>query len=111
MSPIKKYLLQQQVEKKEKSARPGPVPAAECRWLFYGASYLLEQISEKTSISDDLKSCFGGAAGEILSIAYDLVIEEGQPMCRFPRWGRTHWISLQWEIIFTEDFRNHQRNC
>ena len=83
--PNKKYLHQQQVEKKEESTKPGPVPAVECRRLFYGASYLLEQISEKTSISDDLKSCFGGAAGEILSIAYDLVIEEGQPMWRFPR--------------------------
>ena len=47
-------------------------------------------ICTNTGIAADLGKCFGSLAGQILSIAYYLVIEEGQPMYRFHKWGVTH---------------------
>ena len=38
----------------------------------------------------DLLRCFGSIGDEILSMAYYLVLEEGQPMYRFRKWGITH---------------------
>ena len=61
-----------------------------CQRKFYGATYLLDQISEKTGIAVDLHKCFGPLACLIMSMAYYLVLEEGQAMYRFPKWGLTH---------------------
>jgi transposase DDE domain len=44
----------------------------------------------KLGIAADLKSCFGPLASKILSVAYYLISEEGQPMYRFQKWGATH---------------------
>ena len=71
-------------------AKTGPVPTEKCLRQFYGATYLLDQICTNTGIAADLGKCFGSLAGQILSIAYYLVIEEGQPMYRFHKWGVTH---------------------
>ena len=66
------------------------VPVEACVRKFYGATYLLDRISEVTGICIDLLRCFGSIGDEILSIAYYLVLEEGQPMYRFHKWGITH---------------------
>ncbi len=88
--PNKKYLLKQELEKNQSNVKPGPVPAVQCTRLFYGATYLLDQIADVSGISDDLHACFGNTSDEILSLAYYLVLEEGQPMYRFEKWGHTH---------------------
>jgi len=57
---------------------------------FYGATYLLDKIGEKTGITDDLRTCFPDNHKMILSIAYFLILEENNPLFRFGRWGRLH---------------------
>lgn len=86
----KKHQMELQLESKQSNLSPGPVAAEHCTRLFYGATYLLDLISEKAGMADDLKSCFGQCSSEMLSIAYYLVLEEGQPMYRFQKWGATH---------------------
>lgn len=88
--PNKKYQLRLELEKRLENVKPGPVPVEKCQRLFCGATYLLNCISESAGIAADLKACFGRHASEILSLAYYLVLEEGQPMYRFAKWGRTH---------------------
>lgn len=85
----KKYLLEKQIEE-QKTAKPGPVPATMCKRSFYGAVYLLSCIAEKIGMADDLKACFGGIDKELMSLAFYLVLEEGQAMYRFKKWGYTH---------------------
>ncbi len=72
------------------SRRPGPVPSVECKRLFYGATYLFDAIGEKLGITEDLAKCFPESYKKILSIAYYLVLEDRNPMSRFPKWARTH---------------------
>lgn len=50
----------------------------------------MNEICSKTGIAADLGKCFGDLAPQILSLAYYLVLEEGQPMYRFHKWGITH---------------------
>ena len=40
------------------TAKQGPVPALRTERVFYGATYLFDQIGELTGIQEDLKSCF-----------------------------------------------------
>jgi len=70
--------------------QPGPVPTVECKRSFYGATYLFDAIGEKLGIIDDLKSCFPDSYKQILSIAYYLIMEDRNPMSRFPKWALTH---------------------
>ena len=72
------------------ASKTGPVPTDICLRQFYGATYLLDAICDKTGIAADLGKCFGSPAPQILSIAYYLIIEEGQPLYRFHKWGLTH---------------------
>ncbi len=72
------------------ASKTGPVPTDICLRQFYGATYLLDQICDNTGIASDLGKCFGSLSGQILSMAYYLVLEEGQPMYRFRKWGVTH---------------------
>ena len=72
------------------ASKTGPVPTDICLRQFYGATYLLDAICDKTGIAADLGKCFGSLAPQILSIAYYLIIEEGQPLYRFHKWGLTH---------------------
>lgn len=88
--PNKKYLLQQKLDQKTEDTRPGPVSVNICTRKFYGATYLLDRVADSIGIKDDLKACFGSISDEILSIAYYLVTEEGQPLYRFGKWGETH---------------------
>ena len=61
-----------------------------CKREFFGATYLLDAISEKIGITADLKAVFPGVYQELLSVIYYLVLEEGQAMYRFRKWGQTH---------------------
>lgn len=97
--PNKRFILQQELEKQNASNKPGPVPATECKRLFYGATYLFDKISEQIGITSDLNACFGNSGDEIRSLAFYLLLEEGQAMYRFKKWSRTHWHPSKKEII------------
>ena len=84
------YRLQAEYEQSLTAPKTGPVPTDICLRQFYGATYLLDQISSKTGISVDLGRCFGSLASQILSIVYYLILEEGMPLYRFHKWGMTH---------------------
>ena len=71
-------------------ARPGPVPITKVRRIFYGASYLFDQIGQMTGILADLKACFPDYYKQILSIAYFLILEENNSLSRFSHWQRLH---------------------
>lgn len=70
--------------------KPGPVPFTECKRTFYGSTYLFDAIGQKLGIHDDLKRCFPDSFEKILSIAYYLIMEDRNPMSRFPKWAKTH---------------------
>ncbi len=90
-TPNKNYQrLEAEYNHEQTVSKPGPVPATECIRQFYGATYLLDQICEKTGISDDLKRSFGNMSSEILSLAYFLILEEVLPLYRFKKWSKTH---------------------
>ena len=96
--PNRKYRLQKQLEEQQAAVKPGPVPATECRRLFYGATYLFDKICEQIGITEDLKACFGDTGDQIRAVAYFLVLEEGQPMYRFRKWSQTHWQPCSKEL-------------
>ena len=68
----------------------GPLPITESNRRFYGATYLFDAIGEKLGITEDLTKCFPETYQQILSIAYYLILEDRNPMSRFPRWSLTH---------------------
>jgi transposase len=68
----------------------GPVPCVECSRSFYGATYLFDAIGARLGITDDLRRCFPDIYKQILSVAYYLILEDRNPMSRFPRWALTH---------------------
>ena len=70
--------------------RKGPVPVARTNRLFFGATYLLDQIGEVTGLTADLKTCFPNTYKQILSIAYYLVLEDQNPLFRFKKWAAIH---------------------
>lgn len=86
--PNSSYLLQQKEE--TVVVERGPIPVTECKRLFYGASYLLDQIGEKLGVTADLKVCFPKQYPKLLSLCYFLVLEEGLALYRFKRWAATH---------------------
>jgi len=57
---------------------------------FYGATLLFDKIGEKIGLKDDLKNCFPDTYKQILSIAYYLILEDKNPLSRFPKWAATH---------------------
>lgn len=71
-------------------AKRGPVPSVEHKRSFYGATYLFDAIGDKLGITADLKQCFPKSYKQILSIAYYLIMEDRNPMSRFPKWALTH---------------------
>lgn len=71
--------------------KPGPVPFTECKRTFYGSTYLFDAIGQKLGIHDDLTRCFPNSFEKILSIAYYLIMEDRNPMSRFPKWAKTHF--------------------
>lgn len=81
-------------QKKDKPSdiplKPGPVPITKMQRSFYGATYLLDQISNKTGITADLKVCFPNVYKQILSIAYYLILEGNNALSRFSHWQKLH---------------------
>ena len=74
-----------------KSAKPGrPATSIKYSRSFYGATYLFDKIGESLGIEKDLKKCFPNDYKKILSLAYYLVMEDRNPLSRFPKWQRTH---------------------
>jgi transposase len=68
----------------------GSVPATQAKRSFYGATYLFDALGDKLDITKDLKYCFPETYKQILSIAYYLILEDRNPLSRFPKWERTH---------------------
>jgi transposase len=68
----------------------GRIPSLSVSRQFYGATYLLDKIGEKTGVTDDLRKCFPDHYKMILSIAYFLILEEHNPLFRFSRWSHLH---------------------
>lgn len=71
-------------------AKPGPAPVVQHARSFYGATGLFDRIGETTGVAEDLKTCFPDAYRQILSIAYYLILEDRNPLSRFPRWASCH---------------------
>ena len=72
------------------STKQGSVPIDQHARRYYGATYLLDMIGEKTGIDEDLKRCFPHEYKQILSIAYYLILEDKNSLCRFEKWATTH---------------------
>ena len=68
----------------------GPVPITRTARSFYGATYLFDRIGADTGVTEDLKTCFPESYQQILSIAYYLILEDRNPLSRFPRWAAIH---------------------
>ena len=68
----------------------GRIPSLSVGKQFYGATFMLDKIGEKTGITEDLRTCFPDNYKMILSIAYFLILEENNPLFRFGRWSRLH---------------------
>ena len=79
--PNKKYKLQMELEQAKKR---GPVAATESKRLFYGATYLFDAIGEKLGIKADIRKCFPDTSEQVLSVAYYLLLEDRNPLSRFP---------------------------
>ena len=84
--PNKRYQLQLELQETthkqftaEKSSRS-----------FFGATYLFDAIGEKLGITEDLQKCFPENWEQILSVAYYLILEDRNPLSRFPKWAVTH---------------------
>jgi transposase len=81
--------------KKKREPTKQAAPPTDSPWLFarrtfYGATYLLDSIGEATGVADDLETCFPDTYKQILSIAYYLILEDKNPLYRFPKWGWLH---------------------
>lgn len=74
----------------ENPAKRGSVPVVHTERLFYGATYLFDQIGSVTGVTADLKACFPSTYKQILSIAYYLILEDHTPLFRFKKWAKLH---------------------
>lgn len=70
--------------------KPGPTPITQTARFFYGATYLFDEIGRNLGITGDLKQCFPETYRQILSIAYYLILEDNNPLSRFPKWSSLH---------------------
>jgi hypothetical protein len=76
-------------KKREKALGSEGVPLPDR--YFFGATYLLDQISKEVGLIDDLKTCFPQHHTQILSIAYFMILEGHSPLSRFGKWARFLW--------------------
>lgn len=84
--PTRKKALSAEIKKTERDF----VPIKLASRFFYGATYLFDQIGAETGVTEDLKKCFPDTYLQILSIAYYLILEDRNPLSRFPRWSTIH---------------------
>ena len=87
--PNKTYELECAL-KESKEKKPGPQENTQSIRQFCGATYLFDRIGEKLGITEDLAKCFPDIYKQLLSIAYYLILEDNNPLRRFPRWAATH---------------------
>ena len=85
--PNKNYLARQKETAEKKEPKSDFKLVSRC---YFGASHLLDEISELTGVKEDLKACFPDHYEMLLSLAYYLVLESDSPMYRFPRWAHDH---------------------
>jgi transposase len=93
MDPEKNVIVPTRKKKQQSvtaKAKPGPVPTTVPGRKFYGATYLFDRIGEVTGVIDDLKTCFPDNYRQILSIVYYLILEDKNPLSRFPHWASIH---------------------
>ena len=76
------------VRKKESEKSTTKITAS--RRYFYGATYLLNEISRKLGIEEDLKASFPKTYKQILSVAYFMILEDPSPLTRFEKWDSLH---------------------
>jgi transposase len=57
---------------------------------YAGATYLFDEIVSETGVVRDLQACFPSHSAQILSVAYYLILEDRNPLSRFPKWAATH---------------------
>lgn len=95
VDPVSKQIVPTRARKKPVAApgraKPGPVPIITAARSFYGATYFFDWIGRVTGVSDDLRTCFPETWRQILSIVYYLIMEDRNPLSRFPRWAASHW--------------------
>ena len=70
--------------------KPGPVPTTQYARRFHGATYLLDAIGDKLGLTEDLRQCFPDTYTQLMSLAYYLILEDKNPLCRFEKWAATH---------------------
>ena len=70
--------------------KQGPVPIKSIDRNFCGATYFFDHIGNETGVTADLKRCFPDTYPQILSIVYYLIMEDRNPLSRFPRWAAIH---------------------
>jgi transposase len=58
--------------------------------LYYGATYLLDEIGERLGLTEDIRQCFPNMFSQMQSIIYYLILEDKNPLYRFEKWGQTH---------------------
>jgi len=85
--PTRKALPSAEADSPQKR---GPKTTDVCTRIFYGSTYLLNAIGDKMGITRDLKTCFPDTYKSILSLAYYMILEEGSPLYRFPKWASLH---------------------
>lgn len=73
-----------------KKEKIDPLPTSGTSRRFYGATYLFDAIGDKLGTTSDLKKCFPDTYKQILSTAYYLILEDKNPLSRFPKWATTH---------------------
>ena len=67
-------------QSKDKASAPrkrGPVPSIHTKRLFYGATYLFDQIGEAIGVAADLKTCFPDSYRQIQSLPIILFLRTG----------------------------------
>jgi len=104
--PNKRYLARQDNAAAKGDATPSVTPV--CR-AYYGATYLLDEISKITGIQEDLCACFPGSYKILMSLAYYLVLESESPLYRFSRWAHDHphpWGEILTSQRISEILRN-----
>src|SRR5512133_1027022 len=74
----------------ETPAKTGPVPVTQTARFFGGATHLFDEIGKNLGIKADLKQCFPEIYRQIMSIAYYLILEDNNPLSRFPKWSALH---------------------
>lgn len=88
--PTRKRVSAGDAENRDDKHKRGPVPITDASRGFYGATYLFDAIGEKLGTTADLKKCFPDTCNQILSTAYYLILEDRNPLSRFPKWAATH---------------------